>query len=437
MNHRKFKPKPGDLIEIPRKGGYKDWALYMGDGDVVHLTSDGASGDTSTRFSRSEEIGVIKREPLADVAGNNSWKVNNRSDIIWNPLPVDKIIKKAKENIGCRVRYKVLSANCEHFVNSLRYGIQISFQFKPKPGDLIEIRRGLFTHWALYIGHEDVVHLTSDGASGDTSTRFSRSEGIGVIKREPLDEVVGNDSWKVNNGSDGMWNPLPVDKIIKKANEMIGCRVRYKVLSANCEHFVNSLRYGIEISFQFKPKPGDLIEIRRGLFTHWALYIGHGDVVHLNFDGVSGDTSTRFSRSEGIGVIEREPLDEVVGNDSWKVNNGSDGMWNPLPVDKIIKKAKEMIGYRVRYNVLSANCEHFVNSLRYGKGVSFQVIAGIGIFGATAFFSPVAAVAALGAACLFNVFPSVSSSLNSTSLNSTSLNSTSLNSTSVKSTKQT
>ncbi|XP_055522118.1 phospholipase A and acyltransferase 3-like [Leucoraja erinacea] len=128
MANQQFKPKPGDLIEIPRKGGYKDWALYMGDGDVVHLTSDGASRDTSTRFSRSEGIGVIKREPLDEVVGNNSWKVNNGSDGMWNPFPVDKIIKKVNEMIGCRVRYKVLSANCEHFVNSLRYGIDISFQ---------------------------------------------------------------------------------------------------------------------------------------------------------------------------------------------------------------------------------------------------------------------------------------------------------------------
>ncbi|XP_055487521.1 phospholipase A and acyltransferase 5-like [Leucoraja erinacea] len=308
-------------------------------------------------------------------------------------------------------------------------------QFKPKPGDLIEIpRKRWYKHWALYMGDGDVVHLTSDGASGDTSTRFSRSEGIGVIKREPLADVAGNNSWKVNNRFDKIWKPLPVDKIIKKANEMIGCRVRYNVLSANCEHFVNSLRYGIDISFQFKPKPGDLIEIpRKGGYKHWALYMGDGDVVHLTSDGASRDTSTRFSRSEEIGVIKREPLADVAGNDSWEVNNGSDGMWKPLPVDKIIKKAKEMIGCRVRYNVLSANCEHFVNSLRYDKGVSFQVIAGIVIIGVTAIFSPVAAVAALGAACLFKVCSCVSSSVKSASVKSTSVKSTSVKSTSVKS----
>ncbi|XP_032871128.1 uncharacterized protein LOC116968470 isoform X2 [Amblyraja radiata] len=292
-------------------------------------------------------------------------------------------------------------------------------KFKPKPGDLIEIRRSLFTHWALYIGHGDVVHLTSDGASGDT-----RLEGIGVIKRQPLDEVADYDSWKVNNGSDGIWNPLPVDKIIKKAKEKIGCSVRYNVLNANCEHFVNSLRYDIPISFQFKPKPGDLIEIRRSLFTHWALYMGDGDVVHLYIDGASGDT-----RLEGIGVIKRQPLDEVADYDSWKVNNGSDGIWNPLPVDKIIKKAKEKIGCSVRYNALNANCEHFVNSLRYGIQISFQVITGIGLLGAAAFLSPAAAAVAVGAAWLFNVFPGLNPTLKSKSVKSTSENGTSVNST--------
>ena len=31
-------PKPGDLVEIFRPG-YQHWAVYVGEGDVVHMTT--------------------------------------------------------------------------------------------------------------------------------------------------------------------------------------------------------------------------------------------------------------------------------------------------------------------------------------------------------------------------------------------------------------
>ncbi|XP_055487522.1 phospholipase A and acyltransferase 3-like [Leucoraja erinacea] len=130
MNHRKsaINAKRGDLIEICRKGGYKHWAIYIGLGDVVHLTSDGASGNVSFRFSSSADVAVIKREPLTEVAGSDACYVNNSSDTRFEALPVDMIINKAKQSIGRKVHYNVLKQNCEHFVNTLRYGEKISYQ---------------------------------------------------------------------------------------------------------------------------------------------------------------------------------------------------------------------------------------------------------------------------------------------------------------------
>lgn len=37
------KPRPGDLIEIFR-GGYEHWAIYVGDGYVVHVDSSSKDG---------------------------------------------------------------------------------------------------------------------------------------------------------------------------------------------------------------------------------------------------------------------------------------------------------------------------------------------------------------------------------------------------------
>ncbi|XP_032871304.1 phospholipase A and acyltransferase 3-like [Amblyraja radiata] len=123
-----FKAKPGDLIEIPRTLGYKHWAIYIGHGDIVHLASDGASGDVSFRFSSSADVAVIKKEPLTEVTRGDPCYVNNRSDTRFEALPVDKIINKAKQSIGQKVYYDVLKQNCEHFVNALRYGKEISYQ---------------------------------------------------------------------------------------------------------------------------------------------------------------------------------------------------------------------------------------------------------------------------------------------------------------------
>lgn len=39
----KVKPRPGDLIEIFRLG-YEHWAIYVGNGYVVHLGAQGKDG---------------------------------------------------------------------------------------------------------------------------------------------------------------------------------------------------------------------------------------------------------------------------------------------------------------------------------------------------------------------------------------------------------
>lgn len=41
-----------------------------------------------------------------------------------------------------------------------------------------------------------------------------------------------------------------------------------------------------------KPQPGDLIEISRGLYAHWAVYVGDGFVVHF---GVPGKSFTQLT----------------------------------------------------------------------------------------------------------------------------------------------
>lgn len=81
-----------------------------------------------------------------------------------------------------------------------------------------------------------------------------------------------------------------------------------------------------------------------------------------------------FSRKA---VVRMQLLKEVVGSDSYRVNNKYDHNHTPLPVCEIIQRAQVLIGQEVSYDLLGSNCEHFVTLLRYGEGVSEQVSASV------------------------------------------------------------
>nr|XP_034986180.1 phospholipase A and acyltransferase 4-like [Zootoca vivipara] len=116
-------PKPGDQIEIYRIG-YQHWAIYVGNGYVVHLTSaDGGTGSFSTiPLSADTKKAVVKKEELSKVVGKDYWKVNNEKDRKYKVRPVNEIISTANERVGMEIDYNVVTMNCEHFATTLRYG---------------------------------------------------------------------------------------------------------------------------------------------------------------------------------------------------------------------------------------------------------------------------------------------------------------------------
>uniref|UniRef100_H0ZFY5 Phospholipase A and acyltransferase 1 n=1 Tax=Taeniopygia guttata TaxID=59729 RepID=H0ZFY5_TAEGU len=147
------------------------------------------------------------------------------------------------------------------------------------------------------------------------------------------------------------------------------------------------------------PQPGDLIEIDRPLYQHWALYMGDGYVINVTpvdegAPSLSVSTTSIFTRKA---KVKKQLLKDVVGNDTWHVNNKYDRSRTPRPVEEIIRCAEQWIDREVPYDVLYENCEHFVTELRYGEGVSDQVrnaaAGGIGIIG----------TALLGAAALIGM----------------------------------
>ncbi|XP_073342664.1 phospholipase A and acyltransferase 4-like [Pagrus major] len=126
-----------------------------------------------------------------------------------------------------------------------------------------------------------------------------------------------------------------------------------------------------------EPKPGDLIEIFRGGYQHWAVYVGDGWVVHVTSPPgaeVPGIVSNSLmSVSADTAMVRKQKLQEVVGNNTWRINNNLDKEYKPRSAYIIVKEALRWVGKRMKYSVISKNCEHFANELRYGKAESRQV----------------------------------------------------------------
>ncbi|XP_071422299.1 phospholipase A and acyltransferase 1 isoform X3 [Pithys albifrons albifrons] len=133
----------------------------------------------------------------------------------------------------------------------------------PNPGDLIEVKRPFYQHWALYLGDGYVINVTpvDEGAPSLSVSVVSIFTRKAKIKKQLLKEVVGNDEWNVNNKYDRSRTPLPVAEIIRRAERYIDREVSYDVLGNNCEHFVTMLRYGEEVSDQAKIAIGSMVAL--------------------------------------------------------------------------------------------------------------------------------------------------------------------------------
>ncbi|XP_061756160.1 phospholipase A and acyltransferase 4-like isoform X2 [Nerophis ophidion] len=132
------------MIEISRSG-YQHWALYEGNGMVVHITipseSEGA-GLSGVMYLINKDTALVKREKLSTVVGSDRYRVNNSLDDKYQPCPVSVILTEAKNMVGQVMPYSVFSENCEHFVTNLRYGIPESRQVSQVRDALKDVAKG-------------------------------------------------------------------------------------------------------------------------------------------------------------------------------------------------------------------------------------------------------------------------------------------------------
>uniref|UniRef100_A0A8C1VC28 LRAT domain-containing protein n=1 Tax=Cyprinus carpio TaxID=7962 RepID=A0A8C1VC28_CYPCA len=123
-----------------------------------------------------------------------------------------------------------------------------------------------------------------------------------------------------------------------------------------------------------EPKSGDLIEISRGLYEHWAIYIGDGYVIHLVLLSEHADAGVNSVKSvlHNKAEVKKGKLKDVVGEDQYRIHNLLDEQFEPHPTEDILRDAGSLVGNILQYNVFTRNCEHFVTLLRYGKPQSQQ-----------------------------------------------------------------
>ncbi|CAN0169418.1 unnamed protein product [Lampetra fluviatilis] len=129
------------------------------------------------------------------------------------------------------------------------------------------------------------------------------------------------------------------------------------------------------------PEPGDLIEINRTCYQHWALYVGDGYVIHL------APPSELCPCNDKGPPRHRQGRDRT--HDLLHTRRGGQhllatvGRRRALPIDEILRKARALVGEMLDYDVLSCNCEHFVTALRFGEARSDQVRQGMWAAGGT------------------------------------------------------
>ncbi|XP_056625863.1 retinoic acid receptor responder 3-like isoform X1 [Triplophysa dalaica] len=124
-----------------------------------------------------------------------------------------------------------------------------------------------------------------------------------------------------------------------------------------------------------KPQPGDLIEIFRSGYQHWAIYVGNGFVVHLAppTEHANAGACSMISVTCDRATVKKEEIWNVVGSDKYSINNLLDENYEPRPIREILREAESLVGNKLPYCVFRGNCEHFVTELRYGKPESRQV----------------------------------------------------------------
>lgn len=116
------------------------------------------------------------------------------------------------------------------------------------------------------------------------------------------------------------------------------------------------------------PTLGDIIFTDRGIYKHYGVYIGHGQVIH--FAGPKGHETDPTKADIILTSIE----DFLRGDELSVEFEPENFKYKSFPPSEIVRRAKSKIGTeKGYYNLVDNNCEHFANWCKYDVKFSRQV----------------------------------------------------------------
>lgn len=110
-------------------------------------------------------------------------------------------------------------------------------------------------------------------------------------------------------------------------------------------------------------KPGDILGVSRGMYEHYAVYIGNGEVIHY---------AAETSDFRGGAAIRRAPFQNFLGTaKSYFVVCFPEDIFC-FSAEETVRRAEEKLG-ETKYSLISNNCEHFAIWCKTGCTESQQV----------------------------------------------------------------
>lgn len=98
--------------------------------------------------------------------------------------------------------------------------------------------------------HFSMSFSVAEHADAGVSSVKSVVHSEATVKKEKLQDVVGNNKYHTHNVLDKQCPPLYTPDILQKAENLVGKVLPYNLETHNCEHFVTGLRYGTPQSQQ-------------------------------------------------------------------------------------------------------------------------------------------------------------------------------------------